>query len=203
MSSDLGNHLVFFYNPFFVWIDWLNTSQYKYGYQYGCSLWVDKLGLEKISDFTKCHHWEKILGQEWNFRSGVKLWVVSKILGSEWNFGLGETVRVGNESLGQERNFWLEAKFWVGIKISGRDQNFGLGAKFCAGQEILGQTGSRVKEAVTFRILRGRARWERRKTLQGHVTTTERQNIIIIIWGLFTSFLVHNRGLKSNISTSH
>ena len=36
----------------------------SYGYQYGGTLWVDKLGLEIISDFSMCQHWEKILGQQ-------------------------------------------------------------------------------------------------------------------------------------------
>ena len=35
----------------------------KYGYQDGCTLWVNKLGLE-IIHLNKGQHWEKILGQE-------------------------------------------------------------------------------------------------------------------------------------------
>ena len=41
----------------------VNVNVNKYGYQYGCTLWVNKLGLE-IIHLNKGQHWEKILGQE-------------------------------------------------------------------------------------------------------------------------------------------
>ena len=41
----------------------MNNQANKYGYQYGCTLWVNKLGLE-IIHLNKDQHWEKILGQE-------------------------------------------------------------------------------------------------------------------------------------------
>ena len=60
-------------NWYYFFMDLLvnKTSVNKYGYQYGCTLWVNKLGLE-IIHLNKGQHWEKILGQEWNFVTFIR-----------------------------------------------------------------------------------------------------------------------------------